>query len=181
MALVTTNTQVVANSIKTIISQFDNIDREGLKDTPDRYARMMQEFLTKPQLKISVFDAHGYDEMIVDTGIAFYSLCEHHLVPFFGTATIGYIPGNRVIGLSKLARTVDYFARGFQIQERMTTQIAEFLNKELRCLGVGVIIKARHLCREMRGIKKQGEMITSCLMGEMRKDEKARNEFLSFK
>ena len=132
------------------------------------------------KIEITTFDSDGYDEMIVDTNISFFSLCEHHLVPFFGTAIIGYIPNGKLIGLSKLSRVVEYYSRQLQMQERMTVQIADFIDKELTPRGVGVILKARHLCREMRGVRNRGEMVTSCLKGIFKIDEKARNEFLSF-
>lgn len=181
MEVVFTNAQVIEDSIKTIISQFDNVDREGLKETPARVARMYAEILQPPRMEISVFDADGYDEMIIDNDIKFFSLCEHHLLPFFGTVTIGYVPDMKVIGLSKLSRIVDHFSKQLQMQERLTSQIANFITEKLSPKGVGVIVRARHLCREMRGIKNQGEMITSCLLGVFREDEKARNEFLSFR
>jgi len=153
--------------------------REGLLDTPKRYIKFIDEFLNPTPFKMTVFDSEQYDEMIVCNGISFYSLCEHHIAPFFGEATIAYIPCKKIVGLSKLARTVDKFSRRLQNQERMTQQIANFISEHLEPKGVGVIVKARHLCMEMRGIKKSNVFTTtSCLKGVLMEDEKARNEFL---
>lgn len=181
MALEPATTQALEDSVRTIIGCFDDPNREGLVDTPTRVAKMYAEILQPNEIKISVFDTDGYDEMIIDNDIKFYSLCEHHLIPFFGTVTIGYVPDKKLIGLSKLSRIVDFFSRHLQMQERLTSQIAGFIEENLTPKGVGVIVRARHLCREMRGIKNQGEMITSCLKGVFMSDEKARNEFLNFK
>ena len=125
------------------------------------------------------FDGEGYDQMILQTNIPFYSLCEHHLAPFFGAAHVAYIPNGRIVGLSKLARTVDKFACGFQNQERVTKQVAEYLMKHLQPLGVGVVIKAQHLCMAMRGVKKQGvDTTTSEMTGAFRDNSATRSEFL---
>ena len=152
----------------------------GLRDTPARVIRMYQELLTQLPVTFTTFPSDGYDEMIVESNIEFFSLCEHHMVPFFGTADVGYIPDQKIVGLSKLARVVEYYARGLQVQERLTQQIADRLEKELQPKGVGVVIRARHLCQEMRGIKKRDIMTTtSSLKGLMFNDHKARQEFLS--
>lgn len=174
--------QIIENSIREIIRQFDNPDRPGMFETPGRYARAMIELLYKPDdLKITVFDGNGHDNMVVDTEIPFYSFCEHHLLPFFGVATVGYIPKSHCIGLSKLGRIVQYFAGSFQMQERLTDQIAKYIYEKIDPLGVGVIIKARHLCREMRGLKVQGaEMVTSSLLGTFREQPEVKAEFLRF-
>ena len=170
----------IQKNIRAIIESLDdNPDREGLIDTPRRYESFLREFLSPEDFSPTVFTSEGYDEMIVQRNIPFYSMCEHHLLPFFGTATVAYIPGDKIIGLSKLARTVDYFSRRLQNQERVTMQIADFLNNELSPKGVGVVLTARHLCMEMRGIEKPGaETTTSCLRGLFKTDASTRSEFL---
>lgn len=173
-------TQNLENSVKMILSAFDNAEREGLKDTPRRYIAFLREFLNPPEFEFTVFDAEGYDQMIIETNIPFFSLCEHHLAPFFGTASIAYIPSEKIVGLSKLARVLDQFARKFQNQERLTKQTAEFLNEKLKPKGVGVMVRAQHLCMAMRGIKKHDTWtVTSELKGVLRDNPAARTEFLS--
>jgi len=168
------------NAVAHIIEQFDDLKREGLRETPARVARMYREILSpKPLDEITVFEANGYDEMIVDNRIKFYSLCEHHLLPFFGEVAIGYVPDKKIIGLSKFSRVVEFYSRRLQMQERLTENIAQFLNDAIQPLGVGVIVQARHLCREMRGAKNSGSMITSSLLGVMRSNLAARTEFMS--
>jgi GTP cyclohydrolase I len=165
----------------------ENIEREGLRDTPNRVARAWCELVAgadvDPASVLSTsFEANGYDEMVVLRGIDFHSLCEHHLLPFVGTATIAYVPGmanegGRVVGLSKLARLVDVFARRLQIQERMTVDIASALERSLRPLGAAVVIQARHLCMCARGVGKQNAtMVTSRLTGVFKSDTAARAE-----
>ncbi len=155
--------------------------REGLVGTPKRYIKFLNEFLQPKEFNFTCFDAEQTDEMIVQTNIPFYSLCEHHLAPFFGTATVAYIPGNKIVGLSKLSRTVDLYANKLQNQERITTQILERLEKELSPKGVAVSLKAQHLCMNMRGVKKHDTWtITSKLSGLFKTNDSARNEFLSF-
>lgn len=174
--------QNLESSVRAIIGCFDDPTREGLIETPVRVAKMYNDFFSSPEFNFTMFDADGYDEMIVESNIGFYSLCEHHLLPFVGTVVIGYVPDKKIVGLSKLARTVEYFARRLQVQERMTTQIADFLVKQLSPKGVGVIVRARHFCMEMRGVRKENvETTTSAMRGVFMSDEKARNEFLSFK
>lgn len=155
-------------------------NREGLKDTPARIVKFYSEWLNPAEPKLTTFENEGCDEMIVQSGIQFYSLCEHHLLPFFGTATVAYIPGEKkIVGLSKLSRTVDYFANRLQNQERLTKQIAEYLQEHLDPKGVAVVLKARHLCMEMRGVKKNdAPTTTSALLGLFKADDKCRNEFL---
>lgn len=154
--------------------------REGLKNTPLRWAKSMYELTNPQKFDMTTFEGEGYDQMVVQTDITFYSLCEHHLLPFFGRATVAYIPKKRIVGISKLARTVEHFSKSLQVQERMTRQIADLLQDRLEPKGVGVVLRARHLCQEMRGIKKPGaETITSCLQGEFMSDAKVRSEFLS--
>jgi len=156
-----------------------DIKREGLKETPTRYVKFMREFLKPQKFNFTTFDAEGTDEMIIQTNIPFYSLCEHHIAPFFGTADVAYIPNDKIVGLSKLARCVDLYANQLQNQERITTQIAERLSKELNPKGVAVHLKAQHLCMNMRGVKKHDTWTsTSKLVGCFKDDERARSEFL---
>lgn len=160
-------------------------NREGLKGTPERVLKTFKEMtvgydIDPAKLLKTVFDEQC-DEMIVVSGIPFDSLCEHHLLPFSGTVTVGYIPLNgKIIGLSKIPRLVECFARRLQIQERMTSQIATELNNALSPVGIGVVVEAHHLCMSLRGIKKNGIMKTSCLLGLMKDDARARQEFLDF-
>ncbi len=159
-------------------------DREGLVNTPDRVARMYDELLvgyrTDPVKLINgaLFNV-DYDEMVVVKDIEFYSLCEHHLLPFFGHAHVAYIPNGKVIGLSKIPRIVDMFARRLQVQERMTKQIADFIQEVLQPQGVAVVIEGAHMCSMMRGVKKsQATMTTSTMLGVFRDNPKTRAEFL---
>lgn len=156
--------------------------REGLARTPERVAQFLAEFVgPRPLCPITSFDAEGMDEMVVVGSIPFYSLCEHHLLPFFGTATVGYVPNGRLAGLSKLPRMVQHFARGLQNQERITQQVAHHLREALDAKGVGVILHARHLCMEMRGIAVAGAFTTtSALRGVFLEDGRCRREFLAF-
>ncbi|HEX7122171.1 MAG TPA: GTP cyclohydrolase I FolE [Gemmatimonadaceae bacterium] len=158
--------------------------REGLRRTPDRVARAMR-WLTRGY-ETSVEEAVGqgifedaHDNMIMVRDIELYSLCEHHLLPFYGRAHIAYIPNGRILGLSKLPRIVDVFARRLQVQERLTSEIADAIEAAVQPLGVGVVIEAYHLCMMMRGVQKQNSMtITSALLGSFRSDAKTRDEFL---
>lgn len=158
----------------------EDTNREGLIETPKRYIKFMREFLEPKIFNFTTFDAEGTDEMILQTNIPFYSICEHHTAPFFGFANVAYIPNNKIVGLSKLSRTVDLYANRFQNQERITTQIAERLQNELNPKGVAVNLKAQHLCMCMRGVKKHDTWTqTSKMIGVFKEDEKARNEFLN--
>ncbi|HUQ49269.1 MAG TPA: GTP cyclohydrolase I FolE [Terriglobales bacterium] len=160
-------------------------ERDGLKNTPERMEKAMQ-FLTRgaqeDPLKIlrgALFDVN-YDEMVIVKDIEMFSLCEHHLLPFFGKVHVAYIPKGKVIGLSKIPRLVDVFARRLQVQERMTTQIAETICEAVSPLGVGVVIEARHLCMMMRGVEKQhSATVTSSMLGAFRDEHETREEFLS--
>jgi len=160
--------------------------REGLVDTPER-VRKAWEFWTSgydkdPAELLKVFSdgAEGYDEMVVVKDIPIYSKCEHHLADIFGTATIAYIPDGRVVGLSKLSRLADMFARRLQVQERLTVQIADALNEHLQPKGVGVVLKCRHMCMESRGLCQQGHhTVTSALRGAIKEQPETRAEFLS--
>ena len=159
-------------------------DREGLVDTPDRVARSLRHLTEGYELDAT--DAIGdalfeqeYDEMVLVKDIHFYSLCEHHLLPFFGVAHVAYQPNGRVVGLSKIPRVVDVYAHRLQLQERMTRQIAEGLERVTRPHGAAVVIEARHLCMEMRGVEKVGgQTVTSCMLGCFRDDARTRAEFL---
>ena len=158
----------------------EDTTREGLIETPKRYVKFMREFLEPKEFNFTSFDTEGTDEMIIQTNIPFYSLCEHHTAPFFGFANVAYIPNNKIVGLSKLARTVDLYANRFQNQERITNQIAERIQQELNPLGVAVTLKAQHLCMCMRGVKKNDTWTqTSKMIGVFKTDLNCRNEFLS--
>tara|TARA_Y100000310_G_C20678407_1_gene814424 strand:- start:2656 stop:3207 length:552 start_codon:yes stop_codon:yes gene_type:complete len=179
MEFVRTATQIMEHLIKQFLEEIDDAEREGLVDTPKRVAKMWGELLNPEEFDITVFDSNGYDQMIVSKNIKYYTFCEHHLLPFFGDAHIGYIPEGKIVGLSKLARTVDYFSKRLNTQEYLTDNIANFLNERIKPLGIGVIITGRHLCQEMRGIKKRGEMVTSALKGLFLEDNTAKSEFLN--
>jgi len=159
--------------------------REGLRDTPARVVKALREMTAGLQqdprdVLGTVFNEHS-DQMVVVRGIRFSSLCEHHLLPFHGTVTVGYIPAGRVIGLSKIPRLVQVFAKRPQVQERMTNQVAQALQDHLQCRGVGVVVKAHHACMGCRGVvQPDAEMITSALSGFMRDDAAARAELLGF-
>lgn len=180
MEIVNPNAQSLELAVKTIIQHFDkNSKRDGLRDTPRRYLKFLEEFTAPGEFELTDFDGEGYDEMIIQRKIPFYSLCEHHLAPFFGTAAVAYIPNGRIVGLSKLARTVEKFACGFQNQERITKQVSEYLMDKLNPLGIGVTLKAQHLCMAMRGVKKaESETITSAMLGVFRENPATRQEFL---
>lgn len=159
--------------------------RDGLKNTPTRVARALREltrgYSQDPDdvLRSALFNV-SYDEMVIVKDIEVFSLCEHHMLPFFGKVHIAYIPRDKVIGLSKTARLVDIFARRLQIQERLTQQVAETIQNAIEPVGVGVICEAQHLCMMMRGVEKQhSSTITSAMMGEFRENRKTREEFLS--
>lgn len=158
----------------------EDTTREGLLETPKRYIKFMEEFLAPKEFNFTAFDGEGTDEMIIQTNIPFYSLCEHHTAPFFGVANVAYIPNEKIVGLSKLARCVDLYANRFQNQERITSQIAERLMKELNPKGVAVTLKAQHLCMCMRGVKKHDTWtMTSKMTGVFKTELNVRNEFLN--
>ena len=160
----------------------EDVTREGLIETPKRYIKFMREFLEPKEFNFTTFDGEGTDEMILQTNIPFYSLCEHHTAPFFGVAHVAYIPNDKIVGLSKLARTVDLYANRFQNQERITTQVAERLMKELSPKGVAVSLKAQHLCMCMRGVKKHDTWtVTNKLMGVFKEGDVRREFFNSIK
>jgi len=160
--------------------------RQGLRETPARVDKAWRQWTSgygqDPAAILKVFDdgAERYEELIVVRNIPVYSHCEHHLAPFFGTATVGYVPDGRIVGLSKLTRLVDCFARRLQVQERLTTQVADALMMHLRPLSVGVVVRCRHMCMESRGIRTTGEeTVTSALLGGIRADAGLRAEFLA--
>ena len=157
-----------------------DLDDESRRDTPRRIARMYAELLTPEPFDATTFpNDGGYDELVVARDIPFHSLCEHHLLPFHGVAHVGYLPGERIVGLSKLARVVDLFARSLQVQERLTAQIAGWLDEHLEPKGVGVVLEAEHLCMSLRGVQKPGSRtVTSALRGLVRDDARTRQEFL---
>lgn len=166
--------------IAELLAHLDkNPGREGLRDTPQRYKKFLDEFLNPEPPKITIFDSEGYDEMVLQTKIPFYSICEHHLLPFFGYGAIAYVPNEKIVGLSKLARILDHFSRRLQNQERITVQVAEFLSEAIAPKGVGVVLEARHLCMEMRGIKKPEVLTTtSAVRGIFKSDPRTRSEFI---
>jgi GTP cyclohydrolase IA len=158
-----------------------DLEPEGVRDTPRRMAGALAELLTPQPFQATTFpNDEAYDELVVARDIPFHSLCEHHLLPFHGVAHVGYLPGARIVGLSKLARVVDLYARRLQVQERLTTQVAGWLRRELDPRGVGVVIEAEHLCMSLRGVQKPGaRTITSALHGVVRDDPRTRDEFLA--
>jgi len=176
----------VASLVRKMITLIgEDPEREGLKKTPERYEKALK-FLTSGYHQNVDHLLNGatfsvcYDEMVVVKDIEFFSLCEHHLLPFFGKAHVAYLPSKKVIGLSKVARLVNMFARRLQIQERMTSQIARAIEEKIAPQGVGVIIEARHLCMQMRGVEKQhGQAVTSAMLGAFRDNKQTRDEFLA--
>jgi GTP cyclohydrolase IA len=173
-------------AVQSILTEIgEDPSREGLVRTPERMHRMWLEltagYRVDPEKLINgaIFDV-GYSEMVVIKGIPFYSLCEHHMLPFFGTVSVGYLPKGKVVGLSKIPRVVEMYARRLQVQERMTQEIADFLLGRLKPYGVGVVVEAEHLCLAMRGVQKVGAtMVTSTLLGTFRSIEKTREEFMA--
>ena len=180
-----THRDQIPELIEALLAELgEDSSRPGLKATPNRVSRALRELTdgygVNPADIISgaVFD-QDYDEMVLIKDIPFYSLCEHHMLPFFGSCHVGYLPKGKVVGLSKIPRLVGAFAHRLQLQERLTTEIAEALNEAVAPKGVGVVVEARHLCMEMRGVQKPGgQLITSCMLGTFRKDPRTRSEFL---
>jgi GTP cyclohydrolase I len=180
------DTRTIACHVREMIKLIgEDPNREGLKKTPERFEKAFK-FLTSGyhQNVDSVMNnatfSVAYDEMVIVRDIEFFSLCEHHLLPFFGKAHVAYLPSKRVLGLSKVARLVNMFARRLQIQERLTSQIAECIQEKIAPQGVGVIIEARHLCMQMRGVEKQhGQAVTSAMLGAFRHNKQTRDEFLA--
>jgi len=156
-------------------------ESEHLADTPRRVAQAFAEMLTPSEFNLTTFpNEEGYDELVLARGIPVQSLCEHHLLPFQGVAHVGYLPGSRILGLSKLARVVELFARDLQVQERLTKQVADWLQEHLAPRGVGVVIEAEHLCMSLRGVRAGGaRTVTSTLQGLLREDARSRQEFFA--
>ncbi len=180
------NQDKIAKLVKQLLVELgEDPNRDGLLKTPERVAKSLT-FLTRgyrqtPRgvLNNAIFDA-GANHMIILKNIEVYSMCEHHMLPFYGTCAIGYIAQKKVLGVSKLARIVECYARRLQIQERLTEQVAEAIQDAAKAEGVGVVFKCKHLCMMMRGVEKQNsEMVTSAMLGSFREDEKVRQEFLS--
>ena len=175
----------IEEGIRGILQQLgEDPEREGLQKTPARVAQSLR-FLTSgyrqdvDKVLTRALYSVAYDEMVIVKDIEIFSLCEHHLLPFFGRCHVAYIPDKKVIGLSKIPRLVDIFARRLQVQERLTTQIAQAIMEKINPLGVGVIIEAKHLCMIMRGVEKQNSVaVTSAMLGIFRKEQKTREEFL---
>tara|TARA_E500000331_G_C17015709_1_gene608410 strand:- start:147 stop:740 length:594 start_codon:yes stop_codon:yes gene_type:complete len=176
----------LANNIKSVLSEIgENTERDGLLKTPERVAKSM-EFLTNGYdkdpseiLKSAMF-AEDYSQMVLVKDIELYSLCEHHMLPFFGKAHVAYIPNGNIVGLSKIPRIVDVFARRLQVQERLTNEIKDCLQDTLNPIGVAVVIEAQHLCMQMRGVEKQhSSTTTSAFSGIFMSDEKTRSEFIN--
>jgi len=181
----TIDEEVIRTSVTSLLTAVgEDPEREGLQKTPDRVARMYGELLAGyredpvAMVNDALFEV-DYDEMVVVRDIEFYSLCEHHILPFLGRAHVAYIPGGKVIGLSKIPRVVDMFARRLQVQERMTRQVADFIEKLLHPKGVAVVVEALHLCSMMRGVRKhEARMTTSTMLGSFKTDQAVRMEFL---
>ncbi|HWG58411.1 MAG TPA: GTP cyclohydrolase I FolE [Candidatus Acidoferrales bacterium] len=182
----TTGTGSIADLVRRMLVQIgEDPNREGLRKTPERFEKALR-FLTSGYRQDPEALLNGamfsvcYDEMVVVKDIEVYSLCEHHLLPFFGKCHVAYLPGKKVVGLSKIARLVNMYARRLQIQERLTSQIAKAIQEKLSPQGVGVIIEARHLCMVMRGVEKQNSAaMTSAMLGAFRENKQTRDEFLS--
>jgi GTP cyclohydrolase I len=178
--------ETIADLVRRVIKLVgEDPGREGLRKTPERFEKTFK-FLTSGYHQNAESILNGatfsvcYDEMVVVKDIEFFSLCEHHLLPFFGKCHVAYLPNKRVIGLSKVARLVNMFARRLQIQERLTSQVAKAIEEKISPEGVGVIVEARHLCMQMRGVEKQhGQAVTSAMLGSFRHNKQTRDEFLS--
>ena len=179
--------QGIEDYVRNILQHMgEDPDREGLLKTPYRVARAFEYFTRgyqqdpKEVINGAIFTEEDYSEMIVVKDIDFFSMCEHHILPFFGRANVAYIPDKHIVGISKIARLVDVYARRLQVQERLTTQVANTLMEELRPLGVGVIITAEHLCMRMRGVEKQNSIVTtSATLGAFRTHQETREEFIT--
>ena len=184
-----TNFTVDTDRVKKAVTEIllavgEDPSREGLIDTPDRVARMYCELLSgmseEPKRHLESAFTENYDEIVLLRDIPFYSVCEHHLMPFIGKAHVAYLPGGKVLGVSKLARIVDCYARRLQLQERLTAQIADSLMEGINPLGVAVVIEASHSCMTIRGVKKPGSvMVTSAIRGIFKSDPRSRNEVMT--
>lgn len=180
-----TRQEKIEAAVKTILEAIgEDVHRDGLRDTPNRVARMYEELFAgldaDPARHLDVCFEERYDEMVVLRNIPFHSMCEHHLLPFMGKAHVAYLPEGKVVGLSKLARVVEDFARRPQLQERLTQQVAQLLSSKLEARGVGVIIEATHTCMTIRGVQKAGAtMVTSAMLGRFRTDLATRTEAIN--
>ena len=171
-----------ATAVRALLSALGHdATAEHLRDTPRRVAAAYAELLSPQSFSLTTFpNDEGYDELVLTRGIPFVSVCEHHLLPFSGVAHVGYLPGARIVGLSKLARVVELFARGLQVQERMTQQVADYLAQRLQPKGVGVVVEGEHSCMSLRGVKATGTTTTtSALHGVIRDDPRSRGEFFA--
>jgi len=176
---------LIKKSVETILKEIgENPSREGLLDTPKRFERAVKDLTSgygvdvEKLISSAVFH-EDYDEMVFVKDIQFYSLCEHHMLPFFGKCHVAYIPDGKIVGLSKIPRLVDAFARRLQVQERLTEQVAGTISEYISPKGVGVVIEARHMCMEMRGVEKfNSHTITSSMAGSFKSDKRTRSEFL---
>jgi GTP cyclohydrolase I len=176
----------IESAVKALLEAFgEDVSREGLERTPERVARMYDELLAGYRvdpfklINEAVFNV-DYDDMVIVRDIEYYSMCEHHMLPFLGKAHVAYLPNGQVIGLSKIPRVVDLFARRLQVQERMTRQIADFLEAAIHPQGVAVVVEGMHLCSKIRGVKKaESRMVTSAMTGAFRENEMTRQEFLN--
>ena len=179
------DTQRIERAVCEILAAIgEDVRREGLRDTPARVARMYVELLSgmreNPEAHLERVFTENYDEIVLLRDIPFSSMCEHHMLPFIGTAHVAYLPNGKVLGVSKMARIVDNYAKRLQCQERLTGQIADIMMNHLKPMGVAVVLEASHSCMTIRGIKKPGStMVTSALRGLFRKDPRSRNEILS--
>jgi GTP cyclohydrolase I len=177
----------IHSAVRTILSEIgETPERDGLVKTPDRVARMFAEITAGYHMDPielingALFDVDNYDEMVLVKDIEFYSMCEHHMLPFYGRAHVAYIPRGKVIGLSKIPRVVEMYARRLQVQERMTAQIADLLQEVLNPQGVAVVVEGAHMCAMMRGVKKaEANMTTRKMLGAFKEDQTLRSEFLS--
>jgi GTP cyclohydrolase I len=178
----TVDLQAAEQAVGDLLRALGRDPREPhLTDTPRRVADAYAELLTPPPFDLTTFpNDEGYNELVMATAIPVQSLCEHHLLPFTGVAHIGYLPGERILGLSKLARVLDLFARDLQVQERLTQQVADWLQENLNPRGVGVVVEAEHLCMSLRGVRARGSRTTtSALHGVLREDARTRQEFFA--
>jgi GTP cyclohydrolase I len=179
------NTEKIKKAVTEILLAIgEDVNRDGIKHTPERVAKMYDELLAgmqeDPRIHLNRVFKENYDEIVLLRDIPFYSICEHHLMPFIGSAHVAYLPSGLVLGVSKMARIVDCFAKRLQVQERLTDQIADFIMNNLKPKGVAVVLEASHSCMTIRGIKKPGSiMVTSSLRGMFKKDPRSRNEILS--
>lgn len=178
------NLDSISKHIVGILSELgEDVSREGLLQTPERvadsYQKLFEGYSVDPKKVVTVFDNEGCDEMVIAKDIEFYSMCEHHMLPFFGKAHVGYIPNDKIVGLSEIPRLVDVFARRLQTQERLTKQIVDRFHEAVQPKGVGVVIEASHFCMMARGVEKQhASMTTSASLGLFRSDSRTRAEFL---